>query len=300
MKNLKGSLLLFTAAFFWGTTFVAQVSGSAHIGVFTYNASRCFVACAFLVIVSFIKDKTERRKRNNPLKNGKWPVKGGIFCGLVLFLAMSAQQGGIALYPEEVAAAGRSGFLTAVYVVIVAVVMAIVGRKLPLLVIISVIGTISGMYFLCMEEGFSGLYKGDVLSLLCAFCFAGHIMVVDKYRHTDSIKLSCIQMLVSGVLSFFMCIFTENINVQDLISAIPPILYAGILSGGVAYTFQMAGQKYAQPAVASIVMSMESVIAVTAGALLLNETLSGREILGCVLVFVSVIVAQVPDFLKKE
>lgn len=301
MKNLKGSLILFTAAFFWGTTFVAQVSGSNHIGVFTYNASRCFVGCIFLLVVALIKDKLIKTKQNNTdEESGKWPWKGGIICGIVLFAAMSAQQAGISLYPDDVAAAGRSGFLTAIYVVIVAVIVSIVGRKLHGLVALSVVGTICGMYLLCLNEGFSGIYRGDILGLACAFCFAAHILVVDKYRSADSVKLSCIQFLVSGVLSLIVCIATEKVVLADIVAAAAPILYAGILSSGVAYTLQMVGQKYAEPAVASIVMSMESVIAVVAGAVALNEVLNGREIIGCVLVFASVIVAQLPEFFIKQ
>ncbi len=334
MKNLKGSLILFTAAFFWGTTFVAQVSGSNHIGVFTYNASRCFVGCIFLFFVSLIMDNMKKGKnkrlRGETGVNGKtgvncensvsdensvngdkgavtgpdfsknkWPVKGGVLCGIVLFLAMSLQQAGISIYPEDVAAAGRSGFLTAIYVVIVAVVVSIVGRKIHPLVLLSVLGTVCGMYLLCLKGGISGIYKGDVLSLSCAFCFAGHILVVDKYRNTDSTKLSCLQFLVSGVLALIMSLITEKIVMAEVIAVAGPILYAGILSSGVAYTLQMVGQKYAEPAVASIVMSMESVIAVVAGAVVLNEVLAGREIIGCVIVFVSVIIAQVPEFLKS-
>lgn len=298
MKNLKGSLILLTAAFLWGTTFVAQVNGSNHIGVFTYNASRCFVGCIFLYIVSLIKDKTTLIKKNEDTEIQKWPVSGGIFCGLVLFFAMAAQQGGIALYPENVAAAGRSGFLTAIYVVIVAVVVSIIGRKIPILVLLSVFGTVVGMYLLCLNGGISGIYKGDILCLACAFCFAGHILVVDKYRHTDSIKLSCIQFLTAGALSLIVCLVTEKLVPADIMSAMPSILYAGILSSGVAYTLQMVGQKYAEPAVAAIVMSMESVIAVVAGAVVLNEVLAGREIAGCIVVFISVIVAQIPEFIK--
>lgn len=297
MKNLKGSLILFLAAFLWGTTFVAQVSGSNHIGVFTYNASRCFIGCIFLLLVSFLKEQTGIGKKDRNAPKSKWPVKGGIFCGLVLFLAMTAQQGGISLYPAHVAAAGRSGFLTAIYVVIVAVVVAIIGRKIHWLVILSVIGTISGMYLLCLKGGFAGIYKGDILGIFCAFCFAGHILVVDKYRNTDSIKLSCVQFLVAGLLSLIMCLAMEEIVFADILQATGSILYAGILSSGVAYTLQMVGQKYAEPAVASIVMSMESVIAVVAGAVVLDEVLGGREILGCIVVFVSVILAQLPEFL---
>lgn len=300
MKNLKGSLILFIAAFLWGTTFVAQVSGANHLGVFTYNSSRCFVGCLFLFVVSMIKDKKWTGHGEGKKELQKWPVKGGILCGVVLFFAMAAQQAGISLYPENVAAAGRSGFLTAIYVVIVAVVVSIAGKKINALVLLSVIGTICGMYLLCLKEGFSGIYMGDVLGLLCAFCFAGHILVVDRYRGTDSIKLSCIQFMVSGVLSLIMCLMMEQIVIADIVSVAGPILYAGVLSSGVAYTLQMIGQKYAEPAVASIVMSLESVIAVIAGAVVLGEVLAGREIVGCIVVFVSVIVAQIPEFLKVE
>lgn len=300
MKNLKGSLILFTAAFFWGTTFVAQVNGSDHLGVFTYNASRSFVGFLFLLIVALLNDNRKRANTGTATAPSKWPVKGGILCGIVLFFAMAAQQTGISLYPKQVAAAGRSGFLTAIYVVIVAVIVAIAGKKLQGFVVISVIGTVCGMYLLCLKDGFSGIYIGDLFGLVCAFCFAGHILVVDHYNRADCIKLSCLQFLTAGTLSLLSCLFTEQIVIKDIIAAAPAIFYAGIFSSGVAYTLQMVGQKYTKPAIASIVMSLESVIAVVAGAIVLHEVLSGREILGCTIVFASVILAQIPGFLKKN
>ncbi len=299
MKNLKGSLILFVAAFLWGTTFVAQVNGTSNIGVFTYNAGRCFVGCIFLFFLAMIRDRIVPVKEQNGTVNAKWPVKGGILCGVVMFGAMTLQQGGISIYPASVAAAGRAGFLTAVYVVIVAAVVAIGNRKMELLVCLSVIGTLFGMYLLCLKDGFSGIYMGDILCLCCAFCFAGHILVVDHFKGADSIRLSCIQFLVAGLLSFIMSLFTEKFVIAELSSAMSSILYAGILSSGIAYTLQMIGQKYARPAVAAIVMSLESVIAVIAGAVVLHEVLAGREIAGCVVVFISVILAQIPEFLKK-
>lgn len=300
MKNLKGSLILFTAAFFWGTTFVAQVNGSNHLGVFTYNASRSFVGFLFLLIVALLNDNRKRANTGTATAPSKWPVKGGILCGIVLFFAMATQQTGISLYPKQVAAAGRSGFLTAIYVVIVAVIVAIAGKKLQGFVMISVIGTVCGMYLLCLKDGFSGIYIGDLFGLVCAFCFAGHILVVDHYNRADCIKLSCLQFLTAGTLSLLSCLFTEQIVIKDIIAAAPAIFYAGIFSSGVAYTLQMVGQKYTKPAIASIVMSLESVIAVVAGAIVLHEVLSGREILGCTIVFASVILAQIPGFLKKN
>ena len=300
MKNLKGSLILFTAAFFWGTTFVAQVNGSDHLGVFTYNASRSFVGFLFLLIVALLNDNRKKANTGTATTPSKWPVKGGILCGIVLFFAMATQQTGISLYPKQVAAAGRSGFLTAIYVVIVAVIVAIAGKKLQGFVVISVIGTVCGMYLLCLKDGFSGIYIGDLFGLVCAFCFAGHILVVDHYNRADCIKLSCLQFLTAGTLSLLSCLFTEQIVIKDIIAAAPAIFYAGIFSSGVAYTLQMVGQKYTKPAIASIVMSLESVIAVVAGAIVLHEVLSGREILGCTIVFASVILAQIPGFLKKN
>lgn len=300
MKNLKGSLILFTAAFFWGTTFVAQVNGSDHLGVFTYNASRSFLGFLFLLIVALLNDNRKRANTGTATAPSKWPVKGGIVCGIVLFFAMATQQTGISLYPKQVAAAGRSGFLTAIYVVIVAVIVAIAGKKLQGFVVISVIGTVCGMYLLCLKDGFSGIYIGDLFGLVCAFCFAGHILIVDHYNRADCIKLSCLQFLTAGTLSFLSCLFTEQIVIKDIIAAAPAIFYAGIFSSGVAYTLQMVGQKYTKPAIASIVMSLESVIAVVAGAIVLHEVLSGREILGCTIVFASVILAQIPGFLKKS
>lgn len=300
MKNLKGSLILFTAAFFWGTTFVAQVNGSDHLGVFTYNASRSFVGFLFLLIVALLNDNRKKATTGTATAPSKWPVKGGILCGIVLFFAMATQQTGISLYPKQVAAAGRSGFLTAIYVVIVAVIVAIAGKKLQGFVVISVIGTVSGMYLLCLKDGFSGIYIGDLFGLVCAFCFAGHILVVDHYNRADCIKLSCLQFLTAGTLSLLSCLFTEQIVIKDIIAAAPAIFYAGIFSSGVAYTLQMVGQKYTKPAIASIVMSLESVIAVVAGAIVLHEVLSGREILGCTIVFASVILVQIPGFLKKN
>lgn len=306
MKNLRGSLILLLAAFFWGTTFVAQTSASEKIGTFTFTVSRCVVGSLFLGIVILLKDNVLLKKTENATDKRKnsWPWIPGIMCGVVLFFAMNAQQFGIGLYPEEAAASGRAGFLTATYVVMVAVVVQIKGRKngdkLDGLVILSILGTVVGMYFLCMSKGFSGFYIGDAVELLCACCFTAHIMVIDNYSDVDSVKLSCMQFITSGLLSGIMCIILERPQMADILSAAGPILYAGILSSGVAYTCQMIGQKYAEPAVASIVMSLESVFAVLAGCIILNEVMSKRESLGCILVFASVILAQLPQFKKTK
>ena len=306
MKNIKGSLILLLAAFIWGTAFVAQTSGSQNVGTFTFNASRSFVGAAFLVIVIMVvrvsvnkNVKQEITSDEYRLKT-KWPIKGGIICGCVLCTAMSLQQYGISIYPKGVAASGRAGFLTATYVVMVSVVSVFMGKKMHWIIGVSVTGCVAGMYLLCMSGGVSGIYLGDVLVFLGAICFTIHILVIDKFSSADSMKMSCIQFIVIAIISTFAMIFKENITFAGIKAALVPILYAGVLSSGIAYTLQMVGQKYAQPSVASIVMSLESVFAVLAGWIVLGELLKPKEIMGCVLVFAAVILAQVPGMKKGD
>lgn len=304
MKNIKGSLILLVAALIWGTAFVAQTSAANSVQTFTMNASRSFVGALFLWIVIRIRDSKLVKVNNdsNENKHTKWPIKGGICCGLMLFCAMGFQQGGITIYPDDAAIAGRSGFLTATYVVMVAIYVQLRGKKLHPFVALSIVGTILGMYMLCMSGGFSHLYLGDLLVTLCAVCYSGHILIADHFNTVDSIKLSCLQFLTCGILSGVMCLITESVSFEVLGEAILPILYLGIMSSGVAYTLQLIGQKYAEPAVASVVMSLESVFAAISGWLLLHEHMHVRELIGCILVFAAVILAQIPEFLnnKKE
>ncbi len=243
-----------------------------------------------------------RMKKNGagsgvPSKKGA--VFGGGICGLVLFAAMSFQQGGIAAYPEGAAASGRSGFLTATYVVMVAICARFLGKRLHKSIYAAVAVCIAGMYLLCMSGGGNGIYFGDVLGLVCAVFFTAHIMVVDHFSYCESVKLSCMQFLVSGILSAVAMLLFEQPDIHMLAAAAGPILYAGILSSGIAYTLQMEGQKYAEPSVAAIMMSLESVFAVLGGWVVLNERLSVRELAGCALVFTAVILAQLPQKDKK-
>ncbi len=298
MKNLKGSILLLIAAFIWGTAFVAQTSGSKFVPAFTFNAVRSFVGAIFLWLVHYLSD-TQRKRRIPEYVPGKWPVKGGIICGLVISFAMGSQQLGIGMYPDGVAASGRAGFLTATYVVMVAVYSQIYGRKIHPLIVTSVVGVICGMYMLCMSGGFGAVYIGDVFLIICAICYTAHILVIDRFSSCDSIKLSCIQFVTCGIVSSVAALISDEIIIDNIINAAGSILFTGIMSSGVAFTLQMVGQKYAEPAVASIVMSLESVFSVIAGWLVLGEMLTHKEMLGCVLVFVSVILAQVPQFRKK-
>lgn len=200
----------------------------------------------------------------------------------------------------RVAASGRSGFITATYVVMVSVVSVFMGKKMHWITGVSVAGCVAGMYLLCMSGGVSGIYLGDVLVFLGAICFTIHILVIDKFSSADSMKMSCIQFMAIAIISTFAMIFTENVTFAGIKAALIPILYAGVLSGGIAYTLQMVGQKYAQPSVASIVMSLESVFAVLAGWIVLGELLKPKEIMGCVLVFTAVILAQIPGMKKGD
>ncbi len=307
MNDIKGSLILLLTAFIWGTAFVAQTSGAEEVGTFTFNAARSLVGALFLAVVIMVKNILDKKKNwgkvinteNNSLPQ-TWPVGTGIICGIVLFAAMTFQQYGISVYPQGVAASGRSGFITATYVVMVSVVSVFLGKKMHWIIGISVAGCVAGMYLLCMSGGVSGIYLGDVLVFLGAICFTIHILVIDKFSSADSMKMSCIQFIVVAIISAFVMMFTENVTFAVIKAAVVPILYAGVLSSGIAYTLQMIGQKYAQPSVASIVMSLESVFAVLAGWIVLGEMLKPREITGCVLVFASVILAQIPGMKKGD
>lgn len=303
MKNIKGTFILLLTAFIWGTAFVAQTSAGDSIGVFTFNALRNIIAAVFLFIYISIKNIIPSNTKSNSQKqvlksDTKWPVKEGIICGVILCAAMNVQQAGINIYPDGAAVSGRAGFLTATYVVMVSLAAIFSGQKLHKLVISAAIVCMIGMYLLCMGNGFGGFYFADVLELICAFIFTLHILTVDRFQYADGVKLSCIQFLTAGIISFILMLIFETININDIVNAALPILYAGIFSSGIAYTLQIIGQKYAKPSVTSIVLSLESVFAALAGWILLNEMLSPREILGCVLVFAAVIMAQIPNMIK--
>mgnify|MGYP002527930831 CR=1 FL=1 len=300
MNNIKGSLILLLTAFIWGTAFVAQTSGAGAVGTFTFNAARSIVGALFLAVVIVIKNVLDKRNNSGKVINTEneshlqaWPLGAGIICGIVLFAAMTFQQYGISVYPQGVAA-------SATYVVMVSVVSVFMGKKMHWITGVSVAGCVVGMYLLCMSGGVSGIYLGDVLVFLGAICFTTHILVIDKFSSADSMKMSCIQFIVIAIISTFAMIFTENVTFAGIKAAFVPILYAGVLSGGIAYTLQMVGQKYAQPSVASIVMSLESVFAVLAGWIVLGELLKPKEIMGCVLVFAAVILAQIPGMKKGD
>lgn len=303
MKNLKGTFILLLAAFIWGTAFVAQTSAGDNIGAFTFNACRNIIGALFLFIVIAVLDKRKCPDRNDNLSGNdyiinakEWPVKEGVICGIVLCIAMNLQQIGINTYPDGVAVSGRAGFLTATYVVMIALASVFMGQKLHKLTVIAAFVCLAGMYLLCIAGGIDEIYIADVLELMCAMSFTVHMLVVDKFNKADGVKLSCIQFLTSGILSGILMLIFDKADIGSIMKAIIPILYAGVMSSGIAYTLQIIGQKYAKPSVTAIVLSLESVFAALAGWVLLGEYLSARELAGCILVFTAVIIAQIPQF----
>jgi len=301
MKKTRGPLLLLLAAMVWGLAFVAQSSAADSVGAFTFNAVRCLLASAFLLAVIGVRGLLRRRAGEaGPAAERAGTVRGGAICGALLFLAVNFQQFGIAAYPPEAAASGRSGFLTATYVVMVALAAWFFGKKPRPAVLLAAAGCLAGMYLLCLSGGLSGVYLGDGLVLACAVCFTAYILAVDRFAGLDSLRVSCVQFFVCGALSLAAMLIFEKPSVRGILSAWLPIVYAGVFSGGVGYTLQMVGQKDSEPAVASIIMSLESVFAALAGWAILGERLSGTELAGCGLVFLSVILAQSPEFSRAR
>ena len=298
MKKIKGPLILLITAFIWGSAFVAQTTAADTIEAFTFTFSRNIIAAAFLGIIILIKDRVKKPEKTK--KSRRRILLGGTICGVVLFVASNLQQLGISIYPEGVAASGRAGFLTSTYVVMVALASAFSGRKPHPLVFVAAGGTIVGMYFLCMSGSAGGFYTGDILLLLCAVCFSAHILTIDRFPDNDGIKMSCLQFAVCGVLSMICAFIFETPVLSDMCAAAVPILYAALFSSGIAYTLQIIGQKYTSPAVAAIVMSLESVFAALSGWIILNERMSPPEIAGGAIVLAAVITAQLPAFFKKE
>ncbi len=304
--KLKKILSLFTlllAALIWGFAFVAQTASADSIPPFTVNCLRSFIASAFLFIVIIIRDifAGKRLEASERKKSSKKHIVGGVCCGTALFLATNLQQAGIGLYPDGAAAASRAGFITALYVVLVPVAGLLLFRRRPhALVWLGVAGAVAGMYLLFFSEGIGSLYIADVVVLLCAAVFCAHILVIDHFGTLDGVKMSCIQFFFVGVASLICAVIFEDIDLVAIKNAILPITYLGIMSSGVAYTLQIVGQKNVEPALASMILSLESVFAAIGGFLLRDELLSTPELIGCGLVFLSIIVAQSADFIKKK
>lgn len=300
MKKYTGSLLLVLCAFIWGTAFVAQADAAESIPPFTFSALRSFVGAAALGIFLLVRRKVQP---NHEKTNFKKLITAGIICGVVLTIAMNLQQVGISVYPDTVNnVPGRSGFLTAMYVVLVPIGGIFFRKKVHPLVWLAAVLAVIALWLLCLKNGFGGIYLGDVLMFICALAFTVHIITVDTLgAQADGVLLSFVQFLVAGVISAVIgFIFEPHTGMKTIGAAWLPILYVGVLSSGVAYTLQIIGQKKTEPAVASIVMSLESVFAVLGGWVVFGDVLSGREIGGCVCMFAAVILAQVPQFINRK
>jgi len=293
MKNIKGSLLLLLTAIIWGTSFVSQKLGMNYIEPFTFGASRFLLGALTLIPVILLFDKINSKKNDseksiNTSFNNKDLIVGGILCGCALFLGASFQQFGIVH-----TTAGKAGFITALYMVLVPIIGIFMGKKTDLYTWIGVVIAVIGLYLLSIKEGFS-IGKGDAIVLMGTIFWAVHIITVDRFvSKVDGVKLSCIQFLTAGTLSLIASFIAEEPRISEIIDCAGPILYSAILSVGVAYTLQIIGQKYTNPTLASILMSLESVFSAISGAIYLKESMLAREIFGCVLVFIAVIIAQI-------
>lgn len=287
-------LLLLTAAI-WGAAFVAQSVGMEYIGPFTFNFVRNIIGGVVLIpCIGILKRIKKDKSEKNNSTDGKILLSGGICCGIALFLASSCQQIGI-----QYTSVGKAGFITALYIVIVPIMGIFLKKKCSLMMWVSVIVALAGFYLLSVKDGFR-LEKSDTLLLASAVLFSVHILIIDYFSpKVDGVKMACIQFFVCGILSAAMMMITEKFVIADVIAAWKPVLYAGVLSCGVAYTLQIVGQKGVNPTVASLLLSLESVFAVVAGWIVLRQGLSEREIVGCVLIFVGIVGAQVP-WKRKE
>lgn len=288
---IRQSLILFLAAVIWGIAFVSQSVGMDYVEPFTFLAVRSMLGALSLLFYICVarytgkKDSKEVHKKEN--KKALWT--GGICCGVILAAASSFQQ--FALLYTTV---GKAGFITAMYIIIVPILGIFVGKKMGFKIVVSVAVAVAGLYLLCMTESLR-LEKGDILVMACAFVFSFHIMVVDHFSPlVDGVKMSCIQFFVCSVICGIAMFIFEEPEMSMILAAWQPILYAGIMSGGVGYTLQIIGQKGLNPAVASLIMSLESVVSVIAGMVFLNEAMTRRELFGCVLLFAAIILVQMP------
>lgn len=289
---LKNSLLLLLTATIWGVAFVAQSVGMDYVGGFTFNMARSLIGSAVLLPVIWFmgrnsSKKAEEAQGSSSRKDLLW---GGLACGILMCLASNFQQFGI-----KYTTVGKAGFITACYIVLVPILGLFLKKKCSPFIWLAVAMSVAGLYLLCITDGFS-IGKGDILVLICAVLFSFHILVIDYYSpKVDGVKLSCIQFLVCGILSGIPALIFEKPEMSAVLTAWQPILYAGVMSCGVAYTLQIIGQKNMNPTVASLILSLESCISVLAGWVILGQQLSAREITGCVIMFAAIILAQLPQ-----
>ena len=294
-KTVSTVIYPLLAALIWGTAFVSQRISSGHIGAFAFNGARSIVGAGVLGLLILLRRRgTARVERKEG--EGRKLLIGGSLCGLCLAVAANLQQLGIAE-----TSAGKAGFITSLYIVLVPVLGLFVGKRISLRLWASVAIAVGGLYLLCVRGDFR-LAASDFLILLCAVMFAVHILTIDYFiRWVDATELSCVQFLVAGIISWGISFAVEHTTWQQITACLGQILYVGVFSSGVAYTLQIMAQKEGNPVTVSLLFSLESVFSVLAGVVFLREMLSGRESLGCVVMLCAVVLAQLPDgiFRKK-
>ncbi len=289
--DITGILILTLTALIWGSAFVAQSVGMDYVGPITFNMARFYIGGIVLIPSIFVIKRITRSNvgldKEELIRQRKDGFIGGICCGCCLFVASLLQQIGI-----MGTTVGKAGFITALYIVIVPIMSIILGRKTKLIVWISVFIATVGMYLLCINEGFT-ISRGDFYVFLCAIAFSVHILVIDHFTPmADGTYISCVQFFTAAILSTILAVIFEGINLEGIMLAAKPILYAGVFSCGIAYTLQIVGQRRVSPSIAPMILSLESVFSLLSGWVILGQSLSARELLGCLLVFVAIILAQ--------
>ncbi len=295
-REMKGNILLLITALIWGSAFVAQSAGAESVGPFTFLALRSYLGGLALLPVIAVLDRLDgglKREKSSTPEGRKKLVLTGILCGIVLCIASVLQQHAMAT-----SEAGKAGFITALYILIVPILGLFFKNRVPLKIWACIAVALVGLYLLSVSGSFS-FAPQDIELILCAIIFSVHITIVDRMaQDLDGVRLSCIQFFVAAVLSTIFMPF-EAPSVENILSAALPILYAGLCSSGIGYTLQIVGQQYTKPAVASLIMSLESVFALLAGILLLSEMPTLREGIGCALMFGAIIVCQLPSKEKR-
>jgi len=297
LDTLKSDLILFLVAFIWGLAFVAQRTGMEHIGPFTFNGLRFFLASlSLLPFIIFSKSKPLNDKVHNEKENKSGLVKFGIISSIFLFGGISFQQVGL-VYTT----AGKAGFITGLYVVIVPIFGLVLGlHKTKLSTWVGAVLAAIGMYFLSVTSQLTISY-GDFLILMCSFCFAGHVLVIANFaKKYKVIHLSFIQSIICSFVSMIIAFIIEDVNIEGIINAGIPILYGGIFSSAIAYSLQIYAQKKSHPAHASIIMSFESIFAALAGWVILSEVFTQRAFFGCTLILIGMLISQLFELNNKK
>ena len=297
MNKLKGELLLLIAAVIWGSSFIFQKMGMDYIGPLTFTFFRFGIGAVAMIPVMKVSDGIKKRRDecNIISLRNRLLVTGGILVGVSNFAAATLQQGGLVF-----TTAGKAGFITTMDMAIVPFILILLKRQVPALTWTGVAIAMVGMYLLCMKEGFS-VNKGDLLCFAGAAGYAVQIILIDAYvDKVDPIKLAFFEFAVTAAIALPFAIIFEGINLTLVAQCAIPLLYTAILEVCVAFSLQMIGQKYAPPAIATIIMSLESVFAVICGALFLGEVMAGREITGCVIMFAALIIAQIPEMRNDD